>query len=73
MCTCYSAYIKVRGQLMGVDSLLPYEPWGLNLVLRLDSKYLFFFLLSRIEDPQSLSFFVAFSESLFPPSHGFSV
>lgn len=41
MCTCYSAYIKVRGQLMGVDSLLPYEPWGLNLVLRLDSKYLF--------------------------------
>lgn len=35
---------------MGVDSLIPYEPWGLNLVLRLGSKSLF--LLSRIEDPQ---------------------
>lgn len=63
--------IKVRRQLMGVDSLLQCEPWGLKLVLRLGSKD--FYLLSHMEDPESLSFFVASSESLSPPSLGYSV
>lgn len=30
MHTCQSAYVKIGGQLTGVDFLLPYESWGLN-------------------------------------------
>lgn len=56
---------------MGVDSLLQCEPWGLKLVLRLGS--MDFYLLSHMEDPESLSFFVVSSKSLSPPSLGYSV